>query len=192
MTGDQIARAIYLGLLGLAIGGSVLVSGRENLTKTVQQAAIWLFIFLGVIGAYGLWDDISRDVTGQQAALSDGRISVPRNIDGHYYLTLNIDNTPIEFVIDTGASQIVLTQSDAASLGMDPTELYFGGSAMTANGLVVTAPITLERVTLGAQVDHNVKAVVNGGDMDTSLLGMTYLTRFGHIEITNNQMVLTR
>lgn len=192
MTGDQIARAIYLGILGLAIAGSVLVSGRENLNKTMQQAAIWLFIFLGVIGAYGLWHDIQRDVAGQQAQLSDGRVIVPRSADGHYYLTLSINTVPVDFVIDTGASQIVLTQADAKSLGIDPDDLQYFGSAMTANGMVTTARIDLARIALGAIADTDVPAVVNGGAMETSLLGMTYLNRFAHIEITNNQMVLTR
>ncbi len=192
MTGDQIARAIYLGILGLAIVGSVLVSSRENLGKTIQQALIWLFIFLGVIGAYGLWEDISRDVTGQQATLADGRISVPRASDGHYHLDVLIDGIPIAFVIDTGASQVVLTQADAKLLGINPDTLQYFGSAMTANGRVRTAAVTLENVALGRYVDQNVDAVVNGGETDISLLGMTYLNRFSHIEISNNQMVLTR
>jgi aspartyl protease family protein len=192
MTGDQIARAIYLGILGLAIAGSVLISGRENLNKTIQQAVIWLFIFLGVIGAYGLWDDISRDVTGQQAMLADGRITVPRAGDGHYYLSLQVDGVPTAFVIDTGASDIVLTQNDAKALGIDPENLNYLGSAMTANGRVTTAAVVLETVTLGNQVDRAVPALVNGGNMDRSLLGMSYLNRFAHIEISNNQMVLTR
>ncbi|SFR40841.1 aspartyl protease family protein [Yoonia tamlensis] len=192
MTGDQIARALYLGILGLAIAGSVLVSGRENLNRTVQQAMIWLFIFLGVIGAYGLWGDISRDVAGGQAQRADGRISVPLARDGHYYLTLQVNGVDVAFVIDTGASSVVLTQSDARALGFDPIALDYNGVAMTANGSVSTATITLDRVSLGDQTDLAVPAFVNGGTMDQSLLGMSYLNRFAHIEISNNYMVLTR
>ena len=192
MTDDQWMRLVYLGVLGLAIGGSVLVAGRQNIGKTAQQAAIWLFIFLGVVGAYGLWDDISRDVTGRQSTRSDGRIEVPRHIDGHYYLTLDVNDAPIRFVVDTGASDVVLTQADATRIGIDPLSLNYWGSAMTANGRVSIAPVLLNSVRLETIKDRNVPAVVNGGDIAESLLGMTYLNRFQHIEISNNQLVLTR
>ncbi|WP_106744145.1 retropepsin-like aspartic protease family protein [Yoonia maritima] len=192
MTTDQTMRALYLGILGLAIAGSVIVSGRESLNKTLQQAAIWLFIFLGVIGAYGLWEDISRDTTGRQAYLTDGRIEVPRSQDGHYYLTLVVNNVPLRFVVDTGASQIVLTQQDAQRIGIDPDKLNYWGYAMTANGEVRTAPVVISSIALGQIKDTDINAVVNGGEIDMSLLGMTYLNRFDHIEISNNQMVLSR
>jgi len=192
MTTDQTMRALYLGILGIAIAGSLIVSGRENLNKTLQQAAIWLFIFLGVIGAYGLWEDISRDTTGRQGYLSDGRIEVPLSRDGHYYLTLEVNNVPLRFVVDTGASQIVLTQQDAQRIGIDPSTLNYWGHAMTANGEVRTAPVVLGSITLGQVEDTHVDAVVNGGEIDMSLLGMTYLNRFDHIEISNSQMVLSR
>ncbi|KJZ20252.1 retropepsin-like aspartic protease family protein [Loktanella sp. S4079] len=192
MTADQTARLIYLSLLVLAVLGSAVVSGRENLGKTVQQAAIWLFIFLGVIGAYGLWEDIQRDTTNRQAYLADGRIEVPRSPDGHYYMTLEVNNRPLTFVVDTGASQIVLSQEDARHIGLDPDNLDYWGYAMTANGEVRTAAVILESITLGNVIDRNVNAVVNGGEIDISLLGMTYLNRFNHIEISNNQLILSR
>ena len=42
---------VYLTLLGIANGGSALVAGRRQLGKTLQQAMIWVLIFVGVIGA---------------------------------------------------------------------------------------------------------------------------------------------
>ena len=40
--------------------------------------------------------------------------------------------------------------------------------------------------------DRNLDAVVNGGAMEDSLLGMTYLGRYDRIEIFNGELVLTR
>lgn len=182
----------YLLILGIAIGGSAIVAGRRNMGKMAQQAAIWALIFLGVIGAYGLWDDIAGTVTPRQAVIDDTTIAVPRSADGHYYLTLDINDTSVQFVIDTGASQVVLSLRDAARIGIDPSQLRYSGSANTANGFVRTAPVTLNAVTLGAITDRDVRAVVNGGEMDTSLLGMTYLRLYDRIEIANGQLVLNR
>ncbi len=192
MTNDQIMQLTYLVLLGAAIGGSAIVAGRSNMGKMAQQAAIWALIFVGVIGAYGLWDDINRDVTARHDILDDGRISVPRSRDGHYYLTLEINDVPVRFVIDTGASQVVLTQADARRIGIDPETLRYFGTASTANGVVRTAPVTLDEVRLADLRDRDLPAVVNEGAMEDSLLGMTYLDRYNRIEIGGGELVLTR
>lgn len=192
MSTDQIMQLTYLVLLGAAIGGSAIVAGRDNMGKMTQQAAIWALIFIGVIGAYGLWEDISGDVTARQTVTDEGQISVPRSPDGHYYLTLEINNVPVDFVVDTGASQVVLTQDDARRIGIDLETLDYVGSASTANGIVRTAPVMLNDVILGDMTDRNLDAVVNGGAMEDSLLGMTYLGRYDRIEIFNGELVLTR
>ncbi len=192
MTTDQIMQLTYLVLLGAAIGGSAIVVGRKNMGKMAQQAAIWALIFIGVIGAYGLWEDISNDVNPRQTILSESAIAVPRSNDGHYHLTLDVNGTAVDFVIDTGASQVVLSQRDAARIGIDANSLNYSGAASTANGVVRTAPVVLDQVRLGNITDRNVPAVVNGGDMDNSLLGMTYLGLYNRIEISNGELVLNR
>ncbi|MEX0337508.1 MAG: TIGR02281 family clan AA aspartic protease, partial [Arenibacterium sp.] len=68
----------------------------------------------------------------------------------------------------------------------------FYNEARTANGVVRVAPVTLEKVALGPVSDRAFPASVNGGEMDTSLLGMRYLERFDRIEIRGNEMVLVR
>lgn len=192
MSTDQIMQLTYLVLLGAAIGGSAIVAGRSNMGKMLQQAVIWVLIFVGVIAAYGLWEDISRDVNPRQAIVNASTVEVPRSPDGHYYLTLEINNTPVDFVIDTGASQVVLSQQDADRIGIDPDTLQYTGSAFTANGVVRTAPVVLSAVTLGQMTDRSVAAVVNQGPMDGSLLGMTYLGLYNRIEIADDVLVLNR
>ncbi|WP_100366890.1 retropepsin-like aspartic protease family protein [Yoonia maricola] len=192
MSTDQIMQLTYLVLLGAAIAGSAIVAGRKNMGKMAQQAAVWALIFIGAIGAYGLWEDISNDVNPRQAIIDSSTVAVPRGNDGHYHLTLEINNVPIAFVIDTGASQVVLTEQDAALIGIDPASLTYSSFANTANGVVSTAPVTLDEVVLGDITDRSVPAVVNGGEMDVSLLGMTYLGLYNRIEISNGQLVLNR
>jgi aspartyl protease family protein len=76
--------------------------------------------------------------------------------------------------------------------GIDFDKLVFSGRAYTANGMVDTAPVTLDTVQLGPVTETDVRAVVNGTDMQDSLLGMTYLRRFDRLEISNGRMVLER
>ena len=98
----------------------------------------------------------------------------------------------MRFVLDTGATSLVLTQEDARTAGLDPEELQYYNRAMTANGEVRTAPVRLDAITLGSVTDANVAAVVNEGEMSNSLMGMTYLQRWGRIEIANDTLTLSR
>ncbi|MEQ8897932.1 MAG: TIGR02281 family clan AA aspartic protease [Roseovarius sp.] len=193
MSEFDYARVFYLVLLGGAVVLWFFAQNRNSLGKITQQAIIWALIFVGVIAAVGLWGDIRNTVMpGQAVVAEDGRIELPRAADGHYYLTADVNGTPIRFVVDTGASQIVLAKADAEKAGLATEELSFVGRAFTANGEVRTAPVRLERVEVGPLVDEDVRAVVNEGELDQSLLGMEYLQRFTSVEITNGTLVLTR
>lgn len=187
------ARLIYLGILVSVLVFWFIVHNRQSMGKTAQMAVAWGLIFLGVIAAFGLWDDISQTVQPRQTAMNaQGQVTVPRGPDGHYYLTLTVNDQPVEFMIDTGATDVVMTQADAARVGLDPKTLNYYGRAMTANGEVRTAPVDLKTVALGKIIDKNVTAWVNQGDQAQSLLGMAYLQRWAHIEISNNALILTR
>lgn len=193
MNSDNLAQLIYLVLLGSVIAGWFFVDNRKNLGKTAQQAAAWGLIFVGAIAAIGLWSDIRDNVAPSQSYI-DGMatVEVPRAPDGHYYLDLDIDGTTVRFVIDTGASDVVLTKEDAARIGIDVENLFYGDIANTANGEVRTAQVRLQNVRLGEIVDLTVGASVNEGEMGTSLLGMTYLQRYSKIELGGGKMVLRR
>ncbi len=191
MSGEDWGRLTYLVILLVAVGGWVAVEYRTRIGFALRTALAWGLIFLGVAAGYGLWNDIGRDLMVRQTISGDGRIEVPRAQDGHYYLTLNIGGTPVRFMADTGATSVVLTQADARKLGFDPDALNYTGVAQTANGTVRTARITLPEVALGPFADPNLRAWVNEGELDTSLLGMDYLGRF-RIAIEGREMVLSR
>lgn len=188
----DIGRLGYLILLLVAVGSWFLTQRRESLSKLLQQAMIWVFLFLGVIAAIGMWGDIRQTVLPQQSVHTTGQIELPRAPDGHYYLTAMVNGAPIRFVVDTGASGIVMTIDDAKRAGIDPEQLAFVGQAMTANGPVKTARVVLEDFTVVPYEDSKILAWVNGGKMDTSLLGMSYLQRYAKIEITPGSLLLTR
>jgi len=193
MTSNDMGQLVYLVVLLAAVGSWVFVQNRQSLGKTAQQLAIWGLIFLGVIAGYGLWGDIRTTVMPQQTVVADGdRIRVPRARDGHYYLTLQINGNSVDFLVDTGASDMVLNADTAQHVGIETSTLAYLGRAMTANGEVRTARVRLDSVSLGPVTDRNVSAWVNEGALEQSLLGMGYLQRFSGFEIRNNELILTR
>ncbi|MEP2428644.1 MAG: TIGR02281 family clan AA aspartic protease [Sulfitobacter dubius] len=187
------AHLIYLIVLLTMLAGWFFLQNRPSMNKTLQQAAVWGLIFVGAAAGVGLWQDITRDTARQQLSISEaGEIILPRGRDGHYYLTAEVNGAPVRFVVDTGASDIVLSKADAGRIGIDPEELNYLGRAATANGETRTAFVKLDEIVVGNAVDHNVSAVVNEGAMSQSLLGMGYLQRWGRIEISGGELRLSR
>jgi aspartyl protease family protein len=191
MDGEIFGRLAYLAILIVAVGGYLLVEFRGRMGQLVRGLMSWGLIVVGLMAGYGLWQDIGPGLMPQQSVAQTGEVTLPRAADGHYYLVLDVNGQPIEFMVDTGATNVVLSRADAMRIGMDPAALAYLGSAQTANGVVRTARVLLENVTLGDFADARLPAYVNDGEMDGSLLGMAYLGKF-RIEITGDRMILRR
>lgn len=189
MDGETLGRVAYLAIILVALGGWMMVEFRQRMGQALRMAMAWGLIFIGVMAGYGLWTDVRRDILPSQMVSAGGEIEVPRAADGHYYLTVTINGTPIVFMADTGASTMVLSREDARRLGIDPESLAYLGEASTANGVVRTARVNLPLVELGPFRNEDFSAWVNAGEMDGSLLGMDYLGQF-RLEIAGNKMIL--
>lgn len=191
MDGNDLGRLAYLVLLLAAVVGWVFVEYRNRMGQALRVFAAWGLIFVGVMAGYGLWNDLRTDLIPRQSVVEGGVIEVPRAEDGHFYLTLEIGDTPVRFMADTGATNMVLGKLDADRLGIDRDALVYLGTAQTANGIVRTARVELPVVTLGPYQDRDFAAWVNDGDMDMSLLGMEYLGLY-RVEIDGDRMILRR
>ena len=113
------------------------------------------------------------------APTSDTRQSVTLAADarGHFFADAIVNGQPIRFVVDTGASVVVLSGADAARLGLD----YRKGTAanmQTANGATTGYLVKLERIRVGGIELRNVDGVVvEQGLGSFGLLGMSFLNR---------------
>ena len=192
MPNIDYAHLTYLTLLTAVLIGSVLMS-RTGFWRTLRQLATWLLVIAGVAFAAALWNDIRKNsAPATKPLLQDGAILIPKQADGHFHVTLKVNGTEIPFLIDTGATTVILSQKDAQSLGFDLNKLAFWDSANTANGEVKLAPVRLATVALEKHVDRNIAAYVNAGELPVSLLGMSYLSKFSRLEITQDHISIWR
>jgi len=194
LSNDEIARIVYLVLLGMVLSSYALLAARGRINTMLRHAVLWALLFTGVVAAYGVWESMTPRMMGVQQ-VADGRaIEIRRGRDGHFHLTLDISGppgaaaVPIRFILDTGATDLVLTREDAAKLGYQSADLAYLGTARTANGITRTAQVRLDRVQLGASEQRNVRALVNEGELHVSLLGMGYLSRFSRLEIAGDRL----
>ncbi len=120
----------------------------------------------------------ARRATAASATSYPSTMTIERSANGQFSVDAVIDGRRMEFLVDTGASSIVLRESDAARLGIHPARRDYVIRASTANGVVYAAPVQLERVEVGSLMVRDVRAVVLPDEaLNQNLLGMTFLSR---------------
>ena len=187
------ARLFYLLALLMVVAFWFVVHFRNQLGRALQQALIWVLIFLGVVLAAGFAEPLRQTLFHDVARpVAPGSVVLERARDGHFYATAQVNGQTILFLIDTGATQIVLSRRDAERAGIDTRSLSYVIPVSTANGVVSAAPVVLESVLLGSFSDGEVQATVIDTELGQSLLGMDYLNRFDNVRLEGDRFYLTR
>jgi aspartyl protease family protein len=175
-----------------------LAASRRSLAAIGGQLAVWLGILLLVVVGYSYRDElrgvvahVAGDLVPSQGRTIDARtIAFPVSADRQYWIDATVDGKPVRFVVDTGASGVVLNQRDAARLGFTASDLAFTQTFSTANGRTRGAPVRLADLRIGPIAMTDVPASVNEGDLDQSLLGMRFLEKLAEVTIRNGVMTL--
>ena len=171
-----------------------------------------LFVLLAVMGVAILLkgtggDDRRQEARTRTPAQSERQTAVPRATapaptpanemvlrpgrGGHYYVTADVGQAEVRFLVDTGASLIALSADDAERIGLEPDSLDYNGVVQTANGTTRVAPVTLDEVRIGQMEVDRVEAIVSQAPMGMSLLGMSFLRRLEGYRVEDGNLVLS-
>ncbi|MDY7096679.1 MAG: TIGR02281 family clan AA aspartic protease [Pseudomonadota bacterium] len=131
----------------------------------------------------------SGPATGSWSAGGDHTLS--RAYDGHFYAAATLNGTGVRMLVDTGASVIALTGADAASMGLFWDDAAVRPVARGASGAVYGVPVTIDEVEIGGMVRRNIDAIIVPEGLDISLLGQSYLSKLGTVEISGDSMVIS-
>ena len=192
-------RFVYLtALLVFLCAGLVWRLRGAPVSRSLRHAGIWLLLGAVLFVGYSFRDEARYVVDRVQGDLSPERgygateseISFRAGPGGHYTVEAVVDGVPLAFLVDTGASEVILTLEDARRLGFDPDRMTFSRTYQTANGTVQGAPVVLQKVAVGPIVVENVRASVNSAPMEGSLLGMTFLSRIGGYSVSGDVLTL--
>lgn len=187
------AQIFYLVLLGAFLLVAVFAHYRGRMGQAAQHAAIWGLVFVGVVIAIGFRDELTQQLySGYAVPAGEGALSFRRAVDGHFYVQAEVNGAPVRLMVDTGATRLVLTPEDARAAGIDPDRLRFVQPTVTANGRVMSAPVSLDSVAVGGEIERDVPASVSSGVLGQSLLGMSYLDRWRTIRIEGDRLILSR
>jgi aspartyl protease family protein len=124
--------------------------------------------------------------------VSSGRsLMLDADRQGHFKVEARIDGRYIDFMVDTGASVVVLRESDAAQAGIRPMPRDYTATAITANGKIKAAPAKIERIEVGGITVYDVPAMVLPDEvLGQNLLGVSFLSRLKRYEYADGRMVL--
>jgi len=145
--------------------------------------AMWVVIMGLLIMFFQSWQEKQHN-PNQDLSLSldaDGarKLILQRNRFGHYVASGSINNTPVVFLLDTGASDVSVPEKLAQEIGLKRGRpmIY-----QTANGTITVYATRLDKVDLGGIVLGQVRASINPNMQGNKvLLGMSFLK---HLEFT--------
>jgi len=111
--------------------------------------------------------------------------------DGHYYLNVKIKNYEVKFMVDTGASDVVIDEKIALKLGYNLQNIKYDKIFQTANGQSAGASIYFDQVDVSGVKFYNVQASITNADLVIPLLGMSFLQKFYKYEFYRDKLILT-
>ena len=124
------------------------------------------------------------------SASGSREVVLTRGSTGHFFTDAKVNgHGPVQFIVDTGASIVALSMSDARALGVDVDPSKFDVIGEGASGAVRGQKITLDSVDVGGIKVEHVKAVVLEGS-NLSLLGQTFLTHVDHVDMSGDYLSL--
>jgi len=180
------AGATEVNVIGLFPGKAVVVidRGAPRTLTAGQRTAEGVLLIASDSRSATLEIDGKREVLqlGQhvESAASTGAlqsVTLAADGNGHFTAQGQVNGAHVRFLVDTGATLVTLSASEAARLGLD----YKRGQKLvsqTANGPVMVYRIRLDTVAVGSMTLNAVDAVVNESTgLDVALLGMSFLNR---------------
>lgn len=112
-----------------------------------------------------------------------------RDGSGQFHVDAAVNGNSVNFLVDTGADLVALTEEQAADIGLNLDPDDFQPVMQTASGVGYGAQVTLDEVEIGGASLSNVQAVVVRG-LTVNLLGQSVLKQLGAVELKGDTMVI--
>ena len=175
------ALAVETALLRMK-SGAVVKEERSRKGKFIAIVAS-VIVILAVFAGHDFVFQSPDSVTNSDGTVS---VSLTQHISGHYFSKGTINDKPVRFLLDTGATSVAVPESVAKRLGLVHGQKML---VKTANGTGVSYQTFIRSLSLGGIVQKDVEAnITTGMDGDEILLGMSFLR---HLNFEQRDGVLT-
>ena len=181
-SGVRQASGLAVGCVLIAATAAAAVVNVAELTGEVRR-----------LGGLTALETEARGAPGgsQPKAMTGHAVELKVGAFGHFRAQADINGRPVDVLIDSGASLVVLSHEDAERLGLRLRAEDYSQRVSTANGASRVAPVMLDRINVGdISVRHVEAAVSEPGKLGQSLLGMTFLGRLQRVDMRGGILIL--
>ena len=201
LTSDEIATIAAMTLIASLVASSVMLT-RERLSTRLKQAGVWIVILIGLVFTYEYRFELQNSTlrvlsgiipsTAMTSVDSSGNTTVSiRRIGNHFETYGEINETQHSFLIDTGASTIVLSYDTAKAIMLNPERLAFNIPVATANGITQAARTRIDTIEIGGIKRNNLAVMIAAdGALNNNLLGMNFLNTLSGYEVRGDRLIL--
>ncbi len=205
LSGEAMAAVATALALLIYIVGAAFSADRGRLSRASRDLFVWLGVILALVVGYNFREEAGQfvnRVAGEVAppghAVNVGRelhgrqaVRIRRQPGGQFIARGKVNGASVALLVDTGATSVMLTSSDAQAAGIKMSKLSFTTPIHTANGNTFAAAVRVDSIEVGAIMIRNVDALVaKPGTLRTSLLGMSFLRRLRSFEFSPDFITL--
>lgn len=188
--------SLIWGIICILLLVSSLAARRLSLGEVAKAALAWIAIFAALFAIFsfryefiGIWERLKADISGTAGQnISGEAIELRRQDDGHYWLLVDINNKPVRFMVDSGATMTAINAMTAKEVGVEADGYPIILS--TANGRVAAKRANVKLLAVGPHIMENHPVVVSESFGDVNLLGMNFLNSMQSWRVEGNVMVL--
>lgn len=196
---DSGPRVVALSAIAFVFIAS-FVFGQPKVRDILQGTVFWGGLCALLVTGYTFRTDLVQAgyrvlgalAPGMAVSQPDGSILIVRDASGHFVLDARVNGANTHFLLDTGASAVVLTAEDARRAGFHPNDLSFTAPVSTANGRTMVAPVRIDEISVGSHTLHDIRGfVARPGSLEGSLFGLTALDQLKSWRIEGDKLFMT-
>jgi aspartyl protease family protein len=197
LTEDQNLNLVFA-IGALVLVASALFSRRTRFGELLRTALVWVAIFAVFIVGFSyqneilaVWNRVSGEVTGANEQLVVGdTLRIRQSADGHFWANTTVNDLPVRFLIDSGATTTAMTLRTAQDAKVEISESPFPVILTTANGSVEAQRGQIQSLQIGSMVAKDLKIVVAEEFGDSNVIGMNFLSQLKSWKVEGNEMIL--
>jgi aspartyl protease family protein len=181
----------------LILVGSALMARRIPFARAWRMALMWVLIFGVAFLLFAFRDDFGlvgqrlRAAIDPEAGIVSGEtLRIPMSDDGHFWVRANVNGVEQRFLIDSGATTIVLSAEAAKAAGITSDEDQFASMVQTANGTVAAKRIRIDRLAVGPISRDSLAAITAPEFGDVNVLGMNFLSTLSGWGVERRTLIL--
>jgi aspartyl protease family protein len=191
---DDAANLIWL-LGALVIVASALAARRIPFARAWKMALLWLAIFGALFLLFAFRDDFGsvgqrlRLAIDPEAGMVAGEtLRIPMSDDGHFWVRGTVNGMEGRFLVDSGATTVVLSNELARDAGIE--RRGFPIAIRTANGMVSADRIRIAQLSVGPIARDDIAAVTAPEFGEVNVIGMNFLSTLSGWAVEGRTLVL--